>query len=151
MINKKSREMKSKKIKTGWWKPNIAFASIMRAWIMIDIAVALYREWCMYSSNELSQRSREGYFGVYFQSCETTRDTNTKITLEWAQKQLCCVFVWFKPVLCLAMTPATVKIQLEVIWENYIVESWRNDYILSASNAQRNGVCISCDLSFSMA
>ena len=28
-------------------------------------------------------RSREGYFGVYFPSCEI----NTKITLEWAHKQ----------------------------------------------------------------
>ena len=41
----------------------------------------------MYSSDELFQRSREGYFGVYFSSCETTREINSKITLEWAQKQ----------------------------------------------------------------
>ena len=33
------------------------------------------------------QRSREGYFGVYFPSCEAMREINTKITLEWAQKQ----------------------------------------------------------------
>ena len=42
----------------------------------------------MYSNYELFQRSREGYFGVYFPSCETTREINTKLTLEWAQKQL---------------------------------------------------------------
>ena len=41
----------------------------------------------MYSSDELFQRSREGYFGVYFPSCEATREINTKITHEWAQKQ----------------------------------------------------------------
>ena len=28
-----------------------------------------------------------GYFGVYFPSCEATREINTKITLEWAQKR----------------------------------------------------------------
>ena len=44
-------------------------------------------ESCMYSSDELFQRSREGHFGVYFPSCEATREINTKITLEWAQKQ----------------------------------------------------------------
>ena len=47
----------------------------------------IYIEWCMYSSGELFLRSREGYFGVYFPSCEATMETNTKGTLEWAQKQ----------------------------------------------------------------
>ena len=32
----------------------------------------------MYSSDELFQRSGEGYFGVYFLSCEATREINTK-------------------------------------------------------------------------
>ena len=41
----------------------------------------------MYLSDELFQRSREGYFGVYFPSCEATTDINTKVTLEWPQKQ----------------------------------------------------------------
>ena len=41
----------------------------------------------MYSSDEPFQRSREGYFGVYFPSCEATREINTKITLEWVQKR----------------------------------------------------------------
>ena len=41
----------------------------------------------MYLSEELFQRSREGYFGVYFPSCEATREINTKVTLQWAQKQ----------------------------------------------------------------
>ena len=41
----------------------------------------------MYSSDKLFQHSWDGYFGDYFQSCETTREINTKITLEWAQKQ----------------------------------------------------------------
>ena len=41
----------------------------------------------MYSSDELFQRSQEGHFGIYFPSCEATRGINTKITLEWAQKQ----------------------------------------------------------------
>ena len=41
----------------------------------------------MYSSDEPFQRSAEGYFGVYFPKCEATRETNTKITLEWAQKR----------------------------------------------------------------
>ena len=42
----------------------------------------------MYSSDELFQHSREGYFGVYFPSCEATREINIKITLVWVQKQL---------------------------------------------------------------
>ena len=41
----------------------------------------------MYSSDELFQRSREGYFGAYFPSCDATKEMNTKISLEWAQKQ----------------------------------------------------------------
>ena len=41
----------------------------------------------MYSSDELFQRSREGYFCIYFPSREATREINTNITLEWAQKQ----------------------------------------------------------------
>ena len=41
----------------------------------------------MHSSDELFQRSREGYFGVYFPSCEATREIINKITLEWAQNQ----------------------------------------------------------------
>ena len=41
----------------------------------------------MYSSDKLFQRSWDGYFGVYFPSCEATREINTQITLEWAQKQ----------------------------------------------------------------
>ena len=32
----------------------------------------------MYSSDELFQRSREGYFYVYLPSCEATREINTK-------------------------------------------------------------------------
>ena len=45
-------------------------------------------EWCMYSRDELFKRSRECYFGVNIPGCEATRGINTKITLEWAQKQL---------------------------------------------------------------
>ena len=41
----------------------------------------------MYSSDESFQRSQECYFGVYFLSCKATREINTKITLEWAQKR----------------------------------------------------------------
>ena len=41
----------------------------------------------MYSSDELFQCLREGYFGVYFPSNEATSEINTQITLEWAQKQ----------------------------------------------------------------
>ena len=51
------------------------------------VITRLYGELCMYSSDELFQRSQEGYFDVYFPSCEATRETNTKITLEWTQKQ----------------------------------------------------------------
>ena len=35
----------------------------------------------MYSSNELFQQSREGYFGVYFPSAETVRPEITYIIL----------------------------------------------------------------------
>ena len=41
----------------------------------------------MYSRGERFMRSREGYFDVYFPSCAATREINTKITLEWVQKQ----------------------------------------------------------------
>ena len=41
----------------------------------------------MFSSEELFQRSQVGYFGVYIPSYEATREINTKITLEWGQKQ----------------------------------------------------------------
>ena len=41
----------------------------------------------MYLSDELFQRSRGGYFGANFRSCDATREINTKITLEWTQKQ----------------------------------------------------------------
>ena len=41
----------------------------------------------MYSSDELFQCLREGYFGVYFPSNEAMSEINTQITLEWAQKQ----------------------------------------------------------------
>ena len=34
----------------------------------------------MYSSEELFERSREGYFGVYFPSCEAMREINIKNT-----------------------------------------------------------------------
>ena len=37
----------------------------------------------MYSSDELFQRSREGYFGIHFPSGEATREVNTKITHGW--------------------------------------------------------------------
>ena len=47
----------------------------------------IHREWCMYSSDELFRCWRQGYFGVYFPSCEATREINTKITLWWVQKQ----------------------------------------------------------------
>ena len=40
----------------------------------------------MYSSDELFQRSRQGYLGVYFPNCEATREIDSKITLVWAQK-----------------------------------------------------------------
>ena len=36
---------------------------------------------CFYVHHE------ECYFGVYFTRCEATREINTKITFEWAQKQ----------------------------------------------------------------
>ena len=42
----------------------------------------------MYSRGEQFQRSRDGYFGVYFTVFEVASGINTKITLEWAQKHL---------------------------------------------------------------
>ena len=41
----------------------------------------------MDTSGELFTRSREGYFGVYFPSCEATRKIYTKMALEWAHKE----------------------------------------------------------------
>ena len=40
----------------------------------------------MYLNDGVFQHSQVGYFGVYFPSCEATREINTKMTLEWAQK-----------------------------------------------------------------
>ena len=45
------------------------------------------RMWCVYSSEKLFQCSQEGYSSVYFPICEATREMNTKIILEWVQKQ----------------------------------------------------------------
>ena len=53
----------------------------------VYIYIYIYLEWCMWSRGELLNRSREGYFGVYFPRCATTREMNIKITLEWAHKQ----------------------------------------------------------------
>ena len=40
----------------------------------------------MYSSDELFQRTEEGYFGAYFPSCEATREIkdriNTRVSAE---------------------------------------------------------------------
>ena len=41
----------------------------------------------MYSHGGLFMCSRDGYFGVYFLSRATSREINTKITLDWAHKQ----------------------------------------------------------------
>ena len=41
----------------------------------------------MYLRGKLFMRSRDDYFGVYFPGCAATREINTKMTLEWAQKQ----------------------------------------------------------------
>ena len=38
-------------------------------------------EWCMYCQDELIMRSRECCIGVYFPSCEATREINTNIIL----------------------------------------------------------------------
>ena len=46
----------------------------------------IFIEW-MYSSGELFMCSLEGYFGVYFPSCEVTREINTQLTLEWMHKE----------------------------------------------------------------
>ena len=40
----------------------------------------------MYSSGKLFMRSREGYFGVYFPSCEAKSEINTKNKLEWVHE-----------------------------------------------------------------
>ena len=40
-----------------------------------------------YIENNACIRVKNRYFGVYFPSCEATREINTKITLEWAQKR----------------------------------------------------------------
>ena len=75
------------------YRCNIFFVVVGLTWLHChNLSFALYRsreniEWYMYSSGELFMRSREGYFGVYFPSCEATRETNTKITLEWAHEQ----------------------------------------------------------------
>ena len=43
----------------------------------------------MYSSDELFQRSREGYFGVYFPSCEATREINIKNNTRVSAETVC--------------------------------------------------------------
>ena len=46
----------------------------------------------MYSSDELFQRSREGYFGVYLPSGEATSEISTKVTLEGSIVELSFTF-----------------------------------------------------------
>ena len=60
---------------------NISFA-----FIPSEKCIYILREKCMYSSDELFQRSQEGYCGVFSSSWEATREINTRITLEWEQK-----------------------------------------------------------------
>ena len=52
----------------------------------------IYREWYMYSSDELFQCSWKGYFGVYFPCCKATREINTKITLD-IMKYICIIYI----------------------------------------------------------
>ena len=57
-------------------------------WQCANILITwMNKEWCLYSSDEPFQRSREGYLGVYFPSCEATKEINSKITFKWAQRQ----------------------------------------------------------------
>ena len=41
----------------------------------------------MYLNANIFICSQDGHFVVYFPSCETAREINTKITLEWAHEQ----------------------------------------------------------------
>ena len=68
-----------------WWCPLVE-VKLSAVWLHLWHG-EMYREKCIYLSNELFQYSQEGYFGIYFLSCEVRREINTKITLEWAPKQ----------------------------------------------------------------
>ena len=62
----KSKKLSKQLVHCSGSLPNKLLISFMVA----SLAIARYREWCMYSSDELFQRSREGYFDFYFPSCE---------------------------------------------------------------------------------
>ena len=47
----------------------------------------IQKEWCMHVIDELFLRSKLGYFGDYFTSCEAVREMDTKMTLQWATKK----------------------------------------------------------------
>ena len=97
------------------------------------------REWCMYSSDELFQRSREGYFGIYFPSCEATREVNNKTTLEWAQKQFVTwvhtLFYFLHDVINPSMTMKTTIFSHcpRVSLARFLFCWWRHNWLLMTS------------------
>ena len=68
----------------SWTKAGVNHQWHARGWL----TCRKHKEWCTFSSGELFMRSREGYFGVCFPSCAVTREMNTKITLNWVQKNI---------------------------------------------------------------
>ena len=68
-------------------QPSVTKISLKSIFLRIYWNLPGANELSMYLSGELFIHSWEGYFGVYFLSCKTTREINTKITLEWVHKQ----------------------------------------------------------------
>ena len=87
----------------------------------------IYREKCMYSSDKLFQHSWKGYVGVYFPSCKAMREMNTKITLQWAQKQIVIgvhIFILF------------------LTWQNKSINDDKKDDLFTSSLCLTNWVFI---------
>ena len=82
-------------------------------------------------SGELFMSSGERYFGVYFPSCEATREINTKINLEWARKQFVTIEIYYST--CIAYTTSYDQI-------------WRSKRRFSHIDIVPHLVCVrSCD------
>ena len=78
----------------GYWDTNTRSESRSSNYFEVCLQLTetslhhIENNWCTRVTNCV-QRSWEDYFGVYvyFPSCEATKEINTKITLEWVQKQ----------------------------------------------------------------
>ena len=82
----------------------------------------------MYSSGELFQCSQEGYYCVYFLGFEAPSQINTKITLDWVQKQF--------------VMRVHVYIISFLAWHNISINDDKNDDLYTSSLCLTRSVSI---------